>query len=76
MTLKKIMENIKSIVSVKSNNSDIPTSTIHDGQFIATANIADSFNNFLNSVVQSFQSEIKFSSKSIEDFFPPNPYSQ
>ena len=69
--IKKTWKCIKSIISMKSKNSDIPSSILDNGKcFTESAFIANLFNDFVHSVEPAIQSKIKCSFKSSKDYVP------
>ena len=73
--IKKTWKGIKSIISMKSKNSDIPSSILDNGKYIIkSTTIANIFNDFLHSVAPAVQSKIKFSCKSFSEYLPSKYY--
>ena len=66
--VKKTLKNIKSITSMKSKNSDIPSTILNNGKRITeSTTIANKFNDFFYFVAPAIQSKIKFFYKSSKD---------
>ena len=73
--IKKTWKGIKSIIYMKSKNSDIPSSILNNGKCITeSTTIANIFNDFLHSVAPAIQSKIKSSCKSFNEYLPSKNY--
>ena len=73
--IKKTWKDIKSIIYMKSKNSDIPSSILNNGKCITkSTTIANIFNDFFHSVAPAVQSKIKFFCKSFSEYLPSKYY--
>ena len=73
--MNKDIKGIKPIISMKSKNSDIPSSILNNANCITlSTNIANIFNDFIHSVASAIQSKIKCSCKSFNDHLHSRNY--
>ena len=67
--IKKTWKGIKTLVSLRQKNNDLPSLATKDGKCINDpVAIANTFNNFFTSVAEIVHSKIKFSNKSFKNF--------
>ena len=73
--VKKTWKGIKSIISMKCKNNDIPSSILNDGKCITeSTTIANIFNDFFHSVAPPIQPKLNFFCKSSNEYLPSKNY--
>ena len=73
--VQKTWKVIKSIISIKGKNSDIPSPFLNNGKYITeSTTIANIFNDFCHSAPPAIHSKMKFSCKSFNDYLPSKNY--